>query len=219
MLTGRLRARTSRRARSARRAAPPGRALGEPVIRQAVTRGDAHHGRAVRDGPHDRGGARARRASARRAATAIPTTCWAKRRAPRPTPRAISRAYDDAIDAIGAPRRGRGVAEAPGISVKLSALHPRYELAQRERVHARTAAARCSALAPLARERRHRPHHRRRGSRPARAVARPARARWRATPALAGWNGLGLVVQAYQKRAPAGDRLARRPGAAHAAAG
>ena len=33
-------------------------------------------------------------------------------------------------------------------------------------------------------------------------------------PALAGWNGLGFVVQAYQKRCAVRDRLAGRPGAA-----
>ena len=113
-------------------------------------------------------------------------------------------AYDacDRGDRRGAAGRRRSI-EAPGISVKLSALHPRYEMAQRDRVLARTAAA------------------------PARA-----RARTRAqagigftidaeeadrlelsldlfealalAPELAGWDGLGLAVQAYQKRAPAG---------------
>ena len=31
------------------------------------------------------------------------------------------------------PRRGRGIYEGPGISVKLSALHPRYARSQRRR--------------------------------------------------------------------------------------
>ena len=43
-------------------------------------------------------------------------------------------AYEAAIIAIGASARGRDVLEAPGISVKLSALHPRYEMAQHDRV-------------------------------------------------------------------------------------
>ncbi|HJQ60266.1 MAG TPA: bifunctional proline dehydrogenase/L-glutamate gamma-semialdehyde dehydrogenase PutA [Vineibacter sp.] len=43
-------------------------------------------------------------------------------------------AYEQAIDAIGAVMRGRGPLDGPGISVKLSALHPRYEAAQRDRV-------------------------------------------------------------------------------------
>ena len=44
-------------------------------------------------------------------------------------------AYQDAIKAISsAVKPGQSVFEAPGISVKISALHPRYELAHRERV-------------------------------------------------------------------------------------
>src|SRR5581483_1392081 len=43
-------------------------------------------------------------------------------------------AYREAIAAIGATVAGRDIEAAPGISVKLSALHPRYEMAQRERV-------------------------------------------------------------------------------------
>ena len=43
-------------------------------------------------------------------------------------------AYDHAIAAIGRSAGSRDIAEAPGISIKLSALHPRYEMAQRDRV-------------------------------------------------------------------------------------
>ena len=44
-------------------------------------------------------------------------------------------AYCDAIDAIGgAVQKGQTVVDAPSISVKLSALFPRYEFAQRKRV-------------------------------------------------------------------------------------
>src|SRR3546814_212641 len=43
-------------------------------------------------------------------------------------------AYRKAIAAIGKVAKGKGVVDAPGISVKLSALHPRYVYAQRERV-------------------------------------------------------------------------------------
>ena len=45
-------------------------------------------------------------------------------------------AYADAIGAIADNATGADVIEKPGISVKLSALHPRYELAQRHRVRA-----------------------------------------------------------------------------------
>ena len=58
-------------------------------------------------------------------------------------------------DAIARDRQGGGrpaaSTEAPGISVKLSALHPRYELAQRERVM-HELLPRCSALARQARD-------------------------------------------------------------------
>jgi RHH-type proline utilization regulon transcriptional repressor/proline dehydrogenase/delta 1-pyrroline-5-carboxylate dehydrogenase len=43
-------------------------------------------------------------------------------------------AYVEAMHAIGAASAGRGVAAGPGLSVKLSALHPRYSRSQRERV-------------------------------------------------------------------------------------
>src|SRR5712691_2112577 len=43
-------------------------------------------------------------------------------------------AYDRAIAAIGRAAAGRAGPEAPGISIKLSALHPRYEIAQHDRV-------------------------------------------------------------------------------------
>ena len=45
-------------------------------------------------------------------------------------------AYRDAITAISAAAHHDQIAENPGISVKLSALHPRYEVAQSERVMA-----------------------------------------------------------------------------------
>src|SRR6185503_3738796 len=43
-------------------------------------------------------------------------------------------AYEKAISAIGKASAGKGPIKGPGISIKLSALHPRYELAQRQRV-------------------------------------------------------------------------------------
>ncbi|MCX7217540.1 MAG: trifunctional transcriptional regulator/proline dehydrogenase/L-glutamate gamma-semialdehyde dehydrogenase [Burkholderiales bacterium] len=42
-------------------------------------------------------------------------------------------AYETAIHAIGKASNGRGIKDGPGISVKLSALHPRYSRAQRAR--------------------------------------------------------------------------------------
>src|SRR3954469_22387454 len=44
------------------------------------------------------------------------------------------RDYEQAIHAIGNAAGGRGIYEGPGISIKLSALHPRYSRAQRDRM-------------------------------------------------------------------------------------
>jgi RHH-type proline utilization regulon transcriptional repressor/proline dehydrogenase/delta 1-pyrroline-5-carboxylate dehydrogenase len=108
-------------------------------------------------------------------------------------------AYDSAIAAIGASVGDRTVAEAPSISVKLSALHPRYEMAQRDRVLSEAS----PVLLDLAR------HARRVGI----GFTIDAEEADRLdlsldlfealslAPDLADWDGLGLAVQAYQKRA------------------
>ena len=110
-------------------------------------------------------------------------------------------AYTAAIAAIGKAAGGRAVEEAPGISVKLSALHPRYEIAQRERVM-QELLPRLADLAGKARD-------------AGIGFTIDAEEADRldlsldliealaGMPALAAWNGLGLAVQAYQKRAPA----------------
>ena len=96
----------------------------------------------------------------------------------------------------------------PGISVKLSALHPRYEPLARERVLELAPTARSGAAAKKPRAQL---HHRRGGGRSAGTVA--GRHRRRAARSFAcGWDGFGLAVQAYQKRALRGDRLGRRAG-------
>jgi RHH-type proline utilization regulon transcriptional repressor/proline dehydrogenase/delta 1-pyrroline-5-carboxylate dehydrogenase len=108
-------------------------------------------------------------------------------------------AYDRAIAAVGAAAAGREPAEAPGISVKLSALHPRYEMAQRERVLAEM----MPVLGALAR------HARRVGigftidaeEADRLELSLDVFEALAAAPDLAGWDGLGLAVQAYQKRA------------------
>ncbi|RYF07226.1 MAG: trifunctional transcriptional regulator/proline dehydrogenase/L-glutamate gamma-semialdehyde dehydrogenase [Comamonadaceae bacterium] len=108
--------------------------------------------------------------------------------------------YVDAIHAIGKASNGRGVYDGPGISIKLSALHPRYSRAQHARV--------MSELYPLVLQ-----------------LVELARGydiglnidaeeadrlelsldlleRLCHAPSLAGWNGIGFVIQAYQKRCP-----------------
>ncbi len=47
----------------------------------------------------------------------------------------IMKDYTNAIHAIGQASKGKDVYDGPGISIKLSALHPRYQRAQVERVH------------------------------------------------------------------------------------
>ncbi|NUZ05852.1 trifunctional transcriptional regulator/proline dehydrogenase/L-glutamate gamma-semialdehyde dehydrogenase [Piscinibacter koreensis] len=110
-------------------------------------------------------------------------------------------AYAHAIDAIGRAAGGRGVDASPGLSIKLSALHPRYSRAQVERVHAELY-PRLLALVERARrldiginldaEEADRLE-----------LSLDLLERLVAEPSLAGWAGLGFVVQAYQKRAPA----------------
>ena len=110
-------------------------------------------------------------------------------------------AYRGAIAAIGSAAGAAPLPDRPGISVKLSALHPRYEAVSRERV--------LRELVP-----------------PLLDLARAAKSHGLnftvdaeeadrlelslavigivfADPSLAGWDGFGLAVQAYQKRAEA----------------
>ncbi|ANQ86921.1 bifunctional proline dehydrogenase/pyrroline-5-carboxylate dehydrogenase [Azoarcus olearius] len=111
-----------------------------------------------------------------------------------------TRAYEEAIHAIGAAAAGHGPRAGPGISIKLSALHPRYCRAQRSRVRAELL-PRLAALMRLAR-----------GYDIGVNIDAEEADRLElsldlfealvADPLLAGWDGLGFVVQAYQKRAP-----------------
>jgi RHH-type proline utilization regulon transcriptional repressor/proline dehydrogenase/delta 1-pyrroline-5-carboxylate dehydrogenase len=110
-------------------------------------------------------------------------------------------AYAAAIDAIGKSAGEGALPDRPGISIKLSALHPRFEAVSRERV--------LKELVP-----------------DVIALARTARdydlnftidaeeadrleltldviGKVIADPSLRGWEGFGLAVQAYQKRAEA----------------
>jgi RHH-type transcriptional regulator, proline utilization regulon repressor / proline dehydrogenase / delta 1-pyrroline-5-carboxylate dehydrogenase len=109
--------------------------------------------------------------------------------------------YRAAIAAIGVANGGRGVYGGPGISIKLSAIHPRYARSQATRV--------MDELLPRVKE-----------------LCLMARAHdiglnidaeeadrlelsldllesLATDPDLSGWNGLGFVIQAYGKRCPA----------------
>src|SRR5688500_12307453 len=109
-------------------------------------------------------------------------------------------AYTTALHAIGRAAAGRGVVDGPGLSVKLSALHPRYSRSQRDRVM-HELLPRIAALARLAAE------HDIGLNIDAEEADRLElsldliEALARDTETLR-WDGLGVVVQAYQKRAP-----------------
>ena len=108
------------------------------------------------------------------------------------------KAYEDAIDAIGAASAGRGPIAGPGISIKLSALHPRYRRSQLERVMTELL-PRLQALAV-------------RAKRYNIGLNIDAEESDRLdisldllealcfAPELSGWDGIGFVVQAYGKR-------------------
>lgn len=124
--------------------------------------------------------------------------------------------YAEAIAALTPVSTSASVRDNPGISVKLSALHPRYEFAQRERVMAELVPG-VTKLALAARA----------ANMGFNIDAEEADrldlsldviAAVLADPGLAGWDGFGVVVQAYGKRVlplidwldALADRLGRR---------
>ncbi|OYV34798.1 MAG: delta-1-pyrroline-5-carboxylate dehydrogenase, partial [Rhodospirillales bacterium 20-64-7] len=110
-------------------------------------------------------------------------------------------AYEQAIHAIGTASAGRGVIEGPGISVKLSALHPRYTRAQRGRVMAELL-PRLAALLRLAQDYDIGFNIDAEESERLDLSLDLLEALCR-DPAFEGFQGIGFVVQAYSKRAPA----------------
>ena len=109
-------------------------------------------------------------------------------------------AYKSAIARIGEAAGRRGPIEGPGISVKLSALHPRFELAQKGRVMDELL-PRLEALALQAAE--HDIGFNLDAEEADRLDIFLDLAEAVATnPKLKGWDGFGFVVQAYLKRAP-----------------
>jgi RHH-type proline utilization regulon transcriptional repressor/proline dehydrogenase/delta 1-pyrroline-5-carboxylate dehydrogenase len=110
-------------------------------------------------------------------------------------------AYADAIAAIGARAGNARLPARPGISVKLSALHPRYEAVSRERVM-KELVPRALELARLAK--RHDLNFTVDAEEADRLeLSLDVVGKVLADPSLAGWDGFGLAVQAYQKRAGA----------------
>ena len=113
---------------------------------------------------------------------------------------AYRKAYSGALAAIAKQAKGNDIRTNPGISVKLSALYPRYEQPQREAVltHlvprmaglARQAAAAGVGLNIDAEEA------------DRLDLSLDVIEAVMSDPALAGWDGFGVVVQAYGPRAP-----------------
>ena len=174
--------------------------LGEPVIRTAVARAMKEMGRQFVLGEDIAAAMRRARTMEARGYTysydmlgeAARTDADARR---------YHAAYAAAIRAIGDACQAGDIRANPGISVKLSALHPRYEEAQRARVMkelvahvidlARMAAQRGMGFNIDAEEA------------DRLALSRDVIGAVLADPALEGWDGFGVVVQAYGPRAGA----------------
>ncbi|MEX0809636.1 MAG: bifunctional proline dehydrogenase/L-glutamate gamma-semialdehyde dehydrogenase PutA [Dongiaceae bacterium] len=173
---------------------------GEPIIRQAVTQAMRILGRQfVMGRTIDEALDRAKRLEAKGFRYSYDMLGEAARTMGDADRYMIS--YENAIASIGAASPDLGPIESPGISVKLSALHPRYEFAQRHRALSELV-PRLLALAKQAKN-----------ANIGFTIDAEEADRLDLSldvieavaidPSLAGWDGFGLAMQAYQKRAPA----------------
>ena len=107
--------------------------------------------------------------------------------------------YARAIDAIGRAANNRPLPDRPGISVKLSALHPRFEAVS----HSRVMSELVPRLIDLARQAKTFDLNFTVDAEEADRLelSLDVIAAAFADPSLAGWDGFGLAIQAYQKRA------------------
>ncbi|MGB7320425.1 MAG: bifunctional proline dehydrogenase/L-glutamate gamma-semialdehyde dehydrogenase PutA [Albidovulum sp.] len=112
-----------------------------------------------------------------------------------------AQSYSKAIAAIAAAATSDDIRDNPGISVKLSALHPRYEVAQEDRV--------MKELVPVVRQLALQAAEARMGFNIDAEEADRLTLSLKVIEAvlsdedLAGWDGFGVVVQAYGRRAGA----------------
>ena len=108
--------------------------------------------------------------------------------------------YADAIDAIGRAAGNEALPDRPGISVKLSALHPRYDALS----HARVMKELVPELIALAQKAKSYDLNFTIDAEEADRLELSLDVidRVFADPSLDGWDGFGLAIQAYQKRAP-----------------
>ena len=174
--------------------------LGEPVIRTAVSRAMKEMGRNFVLGETiDKAMDRAEELEAKGYTYSYDMLGEAART--EADARRYHLSYSRAITAIARAAKGNDIRTNPGISVKLSALHPRYEVAKRERVMEELV-PRVRALATLAKaaglgfnidaEEADRL-----------ALSLDVIEATLSDPALKGWDGFGVVVQAYGRRAGA----------------
>ncbi len=172
--------------------------LGEPVIRAAVSRAMKEMGRQFVLGETiEKAMARASDLEAKGYTYSYDMLGEAART--EGDARRYHLSYTRAITAIAGAAKGSDIRSNPGISVKLSALHPRYEVAKRARVMEELV-PRVRALAGLARaagigfnidaEEADRL-----------ALSLEVIEEVLRDPALKGWDGFGVVVQAYGLRA------------------
>ena len=182
--------------------------LGEPVVRTAFRHAMRIMGRQFVMG-RDIGEALARAASEEGARYRHTYDMLGESALTEPDAQRYLASYRAAIEAVGrSVRAGSEAASWPSVSVKLSALHPRYEYARRQQVLAELG-LRLESLALAARS-------------AGIALTVDAEEAERLeislllidalldSPALAGWDGLGLAVQAYSKRAPEVIRYLQR---------
>ena len=175
------------------------RRLGEPVIRAAVTRAMKELGQQFVLG-RDIEEAMERAAKQEAAGYSYSYDMLGEAAASDPDALRYHLAYSQAIAALAGPARGGDIRGNPGISVKLSALFPRYEESQRGRVMD-ILVPRTRSLALLAKsvgvgmnidaEEADRLE-----------LSLDVIEAVLSDPSLAGWDGFGVVVQAYGKRAP-----------------
>ena len=172
--------------------------LGEPVIRAAIAQAMRELGHQFVLG-RDMGEAMARAAELEAQGYSFSYDMLGEAARTEADARRYHLAYSDSITALADVGRGAPIRDRPGVSVKLSALHPRYEFVQRDRVLTEVT-ARLGALALLAKsagiglnvdgEEADRLD-----------LSLDVIEAVLVDPALAGWDGFGVVVQAYGKRA------------------
>ncbi|WP_436399249.1 bifunctional proline dehydrogenase/L-glutamate gamma-semialdehyde dehydrogenase PutA [Roseobacter sp. S98] len=174
------------------------RRLGEPVIRTAVSRAMKEMGRQFVLG-EDINAAMQRAEGMEKSGFTYSYDMLGEAARTEADAKRYHLSYSRAISAIATACTDSDIRRNPGISVKLSALHPRYEVAQEEAVMT-DLVPRLRALALLAKsagmglnvdaEEADRL-----------ALSLEVIDRVMSEPALAGWDGFGVVVQAYGPRA------------------